>query len=74
MTKYDNLYAIIILNMYIRNDRCIKLHKVIVIFQCSILFLSACSSLSIWDYLNVVAKESSDAEGDLKKIGDLKPQ
>ncbi|MCU5656499.1 hypothetical protein OCF56_21715 [Bacillus mycoides] len=48
-----------------------KLHKVVITLLCSILFLSACSSLSKEEYIDTIAKNENEAAADISKAGDL---
>ncbi|MDM5436149.1 hypothetical protein QUG28_26085 [Bacillus hominis] len=48
-----------------------KLHKVIITLICSILLLSACSSLTKEDYIDTIAKSENQAAADITKAGDL---
>lgn len=45
-----------------------KLFKIIATMLCSILFLSACSTLTKEEYIDAVAKERYDENGDLDKL------
>jgi len=45
-----------------------KLYKIIATMLCSILFLSACSTLTKEEYIDAVAKEQYDENGDIEKL------
>lgn len=70
MIKYDNYYVRIIINVYIRKEKCMKLSKNIAILLCNIILLSACSSLTKEEYIDAVAKEQVDVSEGLEKGDD----